>query len=196
MPRQSGTPFLFPSKTFSHFLSLNKNPFHFSLTDDGFAFKHSDKINWIIYRFFLLVEDQKSLWLDILKLLSALCLHSEFYEVLKVLCCLKVYFNGMLKFPFSCLTKRCENEIFWWNYKELTQSKYFYLLYKKCRLTIFLKKYTFILCNKWVRRKAEVSFYETFQAQSSTSEWGKMPLKITDLHSFVKSLNRAWYFHR
>lgn len=40
----SGTPFLFPSKTFSHFLSLNKNPFRFSLTDDGFTLKHFDNI--------------------------------------------------------------------------------------------------------------------------------------------------------
>lgn len=98
--RLSGTPFLFPSKTFSHFLSLNKNPFHLSLTDDGFSFKHSDKISRIIYRFFLLVDDQKSLQLDMLKLVSVLCLYSEFYKFLKVPCCLRVYFNGMLKFHF------------------------------------------------------------------------------------------------
>lgn len=94
-------PSCFPPRPFfSHFLSLNKNPFHFSLTEDGFSFKHSDKISWIIYSFFLLVDDQKSLQLDMSKLVSALCLYSEFYTFLTAPCCLRVYFNGMLKFCF------------------------------------------------------------------------------------------------
>lgn len=93
-------PSCFPPRPFfSHFLSLNKPPFHFSLTEDGFSFKRSDKINWIIWSFFLLVGDQKSLQSDMSKLVSALCLYSELYTFLTAPCCLREYFNGMLKFP-------------------------------------------------------------------------------------------------
>lgn len=94
-------PSCFPPRPFfSHFLSLNKTPFHFSFTEDGFSFKHSDNISWIMCSFFLLVDDQKSLQSDMSKLVSALSLYSELYTFLTVPCCLRVYFNGMLKFRF------------------------------------------------------------------------------------------------